>query len=274
MRSRLVILLLLSVVSGFSRTLISRTADTTQQTLANPNTQGATVFAKLCASCHGEDGAGARASALRDNRRLGAMSASEIENIIRGGTPNGMPPFASLSPAELESVTTYVRSLNASIAEVTMAGDVAAGERFFFGTGKCATCHIARGAGNAVGPDLSIIGRQLTADELRTALTQPDATIARGYAVARVQLKDGRTLRGFVRNEGNHVLPLQTLDGRLIAIDKRSATITRETGSAMPALKAAGDEIRDVIAYLSSLRGNSGLASGGAMGAHWFQRLR
>ena len=36
-------------------------------------------------------------------------------------------------------------------------------------------------------------------------------------------MKDGRTLRGFVRNEGNHVLPLQTLDGRLVAVDKRTA---------------------------------------------------
>jgi PQQ-dependent dehydrogenase (methanol/ethanol family) len=256
MRSRVLILLLLSVVSGLSRTVISRTADTTQQT-ANPIPQGAAVFAKLCASCHGEDGAGARASALRDNRRLGSMSASEIENIIRGGTPNGMPPFASLSPTELESVTTYVRSLNASITDVAIAGDVAAGERVFFGNGKCGTCHIARGSGTAVGPDLSNIGRRMTSDELTTALTRPDATIAQGYAIARVQLKDGRTLRGFVRNEGNHVLPLQTLDGRLIAVDKRSATIVRETGSVMPALKATPDDMRDLVAYLSSLRGSS-----------------
>ncbi len=68
-----------------------------------------------------------------------------------------------------------------------------------------------------------------------------------------MQLKDGRTLRGFVRNEGNHVLPLQTVDGRLVAVDKRTATITRETGSAMPPLKATPDETRDLIAFLSRL---------------------
>ena len=70
---------------------------------------------------------------------------------------------------------------------------------------------------------------------------------------ARVQLKDGRTLRGFVRNEGNHVLPLQTIDGRLVAVDKATAVITRETGSAMPPLKATPDETRDLIAFLASL---------------------
>ena len=66
-------------------------------------------------------------------------------------------------------------------------------------------------------------------------------------------MKDGRTLRGFVRNEGNHVLPLQTVDGRLVAVDKATAVITRETGSAMPPLKATPDETRDLIAFLSSL---------------------
>ena len=78
----------------------------------------------------------------------------------------------------------------------------------------------------------------MTVPELTRALVEPNAAIAQGYATARVQLKDGRTLRGFVRNEGNHVLPLQTVDGRLVAVDKRTATITRETGSAMPPLKA------------------------------------
>ena len=68
-----------------------------------------------------------------------------------------------------------------------------------------------------------------------------------------MQLKDGRTLRGFVRNEGNHVLPLQTVDGRLVAVDKATAVITRETGSAMPPLKATPDEMRDLIAFLSGL---------------------
>jgi PQQ-dependent dehydrogenase (methanol/ethanol family) len=95
----------------------------------------------------------------------------------------------------------------------------------------------------------------MTVPELTRALLEPSAAIAQGYAIARVQLKDGRTLRGFVRNEGNHVLPLQTVDGLLVALDKRAATITRETGSAMPPLNATPDETRDLIAFLSRLGG-------------------
>ena len=241
------------VVLGLSRTVRAR-----QQAPADSIAHGAAVFTKVCASCHGQGAAGGRAGALIDNRRLRAQSPAEIENIIRNGMPNGMPPFGSLPDADLQAVTLFVRSLNSSALDVQPAGDIAAGEAFFLGKGRCATCHIARGRGAPGGPDLSNIGRQMTLPELTQALAQPDATIAQGYATARVQLKDGSTLRGFVRNEGNHVLPLQTVDGRLIAIDKRSAVITRETGSPMPPLGATPDETRDLMAYLSRLGGTTG----------------
>ena len=222
--------------------------------------QGAAVFQRVCSSCHGERGAGGRATALVDNRRLRALSRAEIENIIRNGLPNGMPPFGSLADSDLQAVTTFVRSFNASAFDVQPGGDAVAGESFFFGKGECSSCHIARGRGAAAGPDLSNIGRQMTVPELTRSLLEPSAAIAQGYAAARVQLKDGRTLRGFIRNEGNHVLPLQTVDGRLVALDKRSAAITRETGSVMPPVQATPDEMRDLIAFLSRLDGGTSLS--------------
>ena len=129
---------------------------------APQSASGPGVFAKYCSSCHGQDAVGARATALADSQRLRTMSASEIANIIRNGTPNGMPPFSSLSTAELDGVTAYLRSLNPPLTDLTVVGDAVAGERYFFGNGKCGTCHIARGMGTAVGPDLSNIGRQMS----------------------------------------------------------------------------------------------------------------
>ena len=219
---------------------------------------GPGVFAKYCSSCHGQEGMGARATALADSQRLGAMSASEIANVIRNGTPNGMPPFNLLSNAELDGVTAYLRSLNPPVAHEVVMGDAAAGERYFFGSGKCGGCHTARGVGTAIGPDLSNIGRQLTPTELTRALVEPSATIAPNYAMASAQLKDGTTVRGFVRNEGNYTMPLQDLAGRLVVVDKRTAKVVREPGSIMPQLKATTDETRDLIAFLSGMRGSAG----------------
>jgi len=226
-----------------------------ERVAADAVAHGTAVFGKLCASCHGGGGAGGRAPALVDNRRLRAIADAELQDIIRNGTANGMPGFGSQPAADLRDVTLFVRALNSSAFEVAPAGDLAAGEAFFFGKGECASCHLIRGRGTAIGPDLSSVGRQLTMVELTKALTDPGATIAQGYGTVRVETTDGRTLRGFVRNEGNYVLPLQTLDERLVAIDKIHAKVTREAGSLMPALTATGDEQRDLIAYLSRLGG-------------------
>ena len=211
--------------------LLSMSPPSAQAPSPDQMTHGAAVFQKVCSSCHGDGGAGGRAASLVDNRRLRALPPAEVENIIRNGMPNGMPPFGSLPEADFQAVTAFVRTFNSSAFDLQPPGDVAAGESFFRGKGQCATCHIARGQGGAGGPDLSNIGRQMTVPELTRALLEPGTAIAQGYATARVQLKDGRTLRGFVRNEGNHVLPLQTVDGRLVAVDKAAAVITRESGS-------------------------------------------
>lgn len=225
---------------------------------------GGAVFNTLCAGCHGGGGAGGRAPSLVDSRRLRAMSDQELQTIIRTGTPNGMPGFGSMPAPDFRDVTSFVRSLTPSDEGSGAPGDVAAGEAFFFGKGRCGTCHLAAGRGTASGPDLSNIGRQMTIEQLRTALTDPAAAIAPGYATVRVQTKDGRSLRGFVRNEGNYVLPLQTLDGRLVAIDKKDAQITREAGSLMPALSATADETRDLLAYVSRLGGSFDSPASGA----------
>ncbi len=93
----------------------------------------------------------------------------------------------------------------------------------------------------------------MTPEELSQALVQPSATIAPGYAMASAILKNGTTVRGFIRNEGNHALPLQDLTGRLVVVDKDAAKITREPGSPMPPLKASPEEQTNLIAYLHQL---------------------
>jgi len=229
--------------------------------------RGADLFAKSCSTCHGQGALGGRASALANSRRIQSLSNADVQSIIRNGTSAGMPPFPAFTPAELESVTAYVRSLNESAdAGAATPGDVAAGARLFFGDGKCSSCHLAHGNGAAIGPDLTDVGRRLTAEELGRALREPAATIASGYSLATAKLKDGTTVRGFIRNEGNHTLPLQDLTGRLVVVDKHTATITRETGSIMPPLKAGADVEANLVAFLRDPKAGA-LGASGASGA-------
>ncbi len=87
-----------------------------------------------------------------------------------------MPSF-DLPPAELDSITLLLRSWNAPASESNPPGDRSAGERYFFGAGGCSQCHMAMGRGKAIGPDLSMLGRELTLPEIEESIRQPAARI-------------------------------------------------------------------------------------------------
>ncbi|HXB72969.1 MAG TPA: PQQ-binding-like beta-propeller repeat protein [Candidatus Acidoferrales bacterium] len=230
-------------------------------------------FGLLCAGCHGIGGAGGdRAPALVNNRGLRNRSENQIHDLIRDGTPGGMPNFA-LPEADLRALAQWAHSLNIPAADMQLPGDAAAGEQFFFGKGQCASCHIVAGRGKANGPDLSDIGRQLTAKELGQALDDPGALGGmhssstcpswawcpqNPWAVVNVRLQNGTALRGFARNQGMHDLQLQTLDGQMHLLHEGEYDQAQpEKVSAMPALKASADERRNLLAYLSHLEGVS-----------------
>jgi mono/diheme cytochrome c family protein len=140
-------------------------------------------FDKLCAACHGSGGSGTdRGPALVNNRGLRSRPENEIRDLIRNGTSRGMPPF-ELPENELQSLARFIRSLNGTDDKAKSEGDAAAGERFFFGKGQCASCHMARGRGKPNGPDLSNIARQLQSSELTQSLDNPSSRIAEGWTV-------------------------------------------------------------------------------------------
>jgi putative heme-binding domain-containing protein len=170
-----------------------------------------------------------------------------------------MPGFP-LPDDQLSPLAAYIRSLNTTAFEAKPAGDIAAGERFFFGAGKCASCHSVAGRGGSNGPDLSGIARQLTLAELEESLSDPSARIAPGNDAVSVALKDGQARRGFVRRRGSHDLQLQTLDGEMhLLSDRDYSRVTEEKTSLMPTVKAQAD----LVAWLSTL----GSAPVGAIGS-------
>ena len=228
-------------------------------------------YAGLCAGCHGPGATGTeRGPALVNSRTLRGRSENQIRNLIRNGTQGGMPGFA-LPDDQLRSIARWVHSLNASAFDVKPAGDVAAGEQFFFGKGQCGTCHMVRARGIANGPDLSNIGRQLTIRDLEELLDNPKSLTGKRssascpgwawcpqdpWAVVNVRLRDASALRGFARSQGKHDLQLQTFDGKFhLLAESEYQNISREEAPYMPALKATPKERMDLLAYLSRLDG-------------------
>ncbi|HXJ44282.1 MAG TPA: c-type cytochrome, partial [Bryobacteraceae bacterium] len=94
-------------------------------------------FIARCAGCHGEDGlGGGHGPAIVGLASPKAASVEAVRAVILGGIAGtGMPAF-SIPESEAEEIAGFVVRLRAPVA-----GDAAAGERFFLGQGKCSECH-------------------------------------------------------------------------------------------------------------------------------------
>ena len=219
--------------------------------------RGQKLYAENCVGCHGADFHGTdQGPALKGNPVVRQMSIRHLGNIIKTGIPKaGMPPF-DLPSEDLDALATFISSLNSIAAQGNVSGNATAGEQIFFGKGECGSCHMVSGRGRPIGPDLSNLGNEETADEIESALKNPSADIAPGYELVRVTLKDGSTLRGFARSRSNFDIRLEDLQGKLHLLQEGEiASIVEETQSAMPPVQASAEEFQDLLAYLCRLTG-------------------
>jgi alcohol dehydrogenase (cytochrome c) len=215
--------------------------------LANAQTAGRKPYESRCAGCHGADGGGAeRGPNLTESRRVRLASADTLRDFIRTGVPGGGMPAFPLPDAELDSIVSFVLALVAPAAEHPIAGDGAAGERFFFGTGNCSSCHMIKGRGGALGPDLSNVARERTAAQIDQALRKPSSARA-----ASVRLRNGTALRGLIRNESNYDLQFQDTSGALHLLSRDEIQAVTREKSLMPSIAPTPD----LMAFLTRLSG-------------------
>ncbi len=226
-----------------------------QEVSVRPETQQ--NYLKLCSGCHGEDARGTQQGpGLAGSASMRKRTLQSVRNIIRNGIPSaGMPGF-DLGSGALDELANFAVSLNALASASVIPGDAAAGKQFFFGKGKCASCHMVYGEGAPLGPDLSSIAAEMTVEELRESVIHPDSRIAPGYETVRVRLTNGQTLEGFARSRSAFELVLQDLKGAFhpVLMD-RVSSITEEKKSVMPAIETKSDDLQNVIAFLGRLTG-------------------
>ena len=244
---------------------------------------GKRPYQARCAGCHGEDGTGGgHGPNIVDVQRPRATTKDAIRSLILSGLPDrGMPAF-QIPASEADAIAAYVLTFKPAARTVgeTAPGNPEAGERFFAGKGNCLNCHMVRGRGGVLGPDLSNIGSLRTAARIEQALRDPGAappaTTGRGgrgsrggssYRAVNVRLRNGQTIRGIAKNEGPFDLQLLGTDGKLHLLLKEQVADVAGEKSLMPKLMAPVDETRDLVAYLTRLRTDPGakatLASGG-----------
>jgi putative heme-binding domain-containing protein len=223
---------------------------------------GERLFRLHCAECHGLDGQGGRGPDLtRGIYRHGSTDQALYRTISQGVTGTQMPA-TSLSERQLLQIVSHVRGLAGS-ARVAVSGDPAAGGKLFAGKGGCPKCHMVRGEGGSLGPDLTYIGSLRAPANLRASVLRPDEEIDSAYWAVEAVDKNGKIYSGIRLNEDSYTIQLLDVNENLHSLAKKdlqTLTIDKRK-SRMPAYAGVftASELDDLVAYLYSLQRNARL---------------
>jgi putative heme-binding domain-containing protein len=270
--------LLVFAVSVFSLTgdsTFAQAQETTNPLAGNPKAieEGASQFRADCALCHGmQANGGSRGPDLTRGIWNHGGSDAEIFRTINEGVPGTLMPASNLSEAEAWEIIAYLRTL-APKAPEAVPGDPKAGEKFFLGDGNCSLCHMVAGKGGRLGPDLSRVGATRSPKYLAEKLRNPNGSVAVGlmepgkewpleYGTVKVVTRQGETITGVVRNEDSYSIELMdTSENLRLYLKKDLLEVKHLEKTLMPVYDEDTldkQQLRDLVAYLYSLRGSDG----------------
>jgi putative heme-binding domain-containing protein len=123
---------------------------------------------------------------------------------------------------------------------------------------QCLKCHMVQKDGGQIGPDLSLIGKKASVENLLESLLYPSKAIADQYATWTVATADGQTVSGLLVSESESTVTIRDANGKdypipVKEVEKRSKSLV----SLMPddAAKALTEqELLDLVAYLATLK--------------------
>jgi cytochrome c oxidase cbb3-type subunit III len=233
--------------------------------------EGASLFRANCSPCHGLNAqGGGRGPDLTAGRWVHGSSDADIFRTITRGVPGTEMPANGFDDSETWAILAYLRSL-APAKSATIAGDPAKGEKIFWGTGGCSTCHMVQGRGGVLGPDLSRVGEARSVTYLTDSIREPSKELTSGmldpnnhyglplvYDTVTVVTADGHKIVGVAKNEDTFSLQLLDTNQHLqFFLKKNLKEVNHDRKSLMPAysetmLKSA--ELQDLVAYLAGLR--------------------
>jgi cytochrome c oxidase cbb3-type subunit 3 len=234
--------------------------------------EGASLFRANCSPCHGLNArGGGRGPDLTAGRWIHGGSDEAIFQTISQGVTGTEMPANAFEDSETWTLVAYLRSLSAAAPSLAQ-GDRMTGEHLFFGKEKCAQCHMVKGRGGHLGPALDRVGAARSLAYLTESIREPSKELSLGYSdpnnhycipleydTVVVTMRNGERLLGVAKNEDAFSIQLLGQDDELhLLIKKNLADVRHERRSLMPAYSSemlSDSELQDLLAYLSSLRG-------------------
>src|SRR5262249_33593065 len=138
------------------------------------------------------------------------------------GVPGTQMPANGFEDSETWAIIAYLRSLTpATQISSATRGNAAAGERVFMTTGACSSCHMVKGHGGLLGPELSRVGASRSIAYLIESIREPDKELSDGmldpnnhyglplvYDTVTVTPKVGDKIVGVAKNEDTFSIQL------------------------------------------------------------------
>ena len=234
--------------------------------------EGASLFRANCSPCHGLNArGGGRGPDLTSGRWTHGSIDSAIFRTITQGVPGTEMPANGFEDSEIWAIIAYLRSLEPPIRPI-VSGNPVNGKKIFSGSAGCSNCHMVKGSGGLLGPDLSRVGASRSVAYLIDSIRRPDQELSSGmldpnnhyglplvYDTVTVVTAAGERITGVARNEDTFSVQLLATDQSLqLFLKKDVGEVIHERKSLMPpyledALGAS--QLQDLISYLETLRG-------------------
>ena len=235
--------------------------------------QGKDLYDRSCIACHGiNGGASERAPAIvlsGATALRGERSDAQILTIIRTGIAGTtMPAWTGrLADDDILKIGAYIHSLRGTAIDTPLPGDPTHGEQVFWGKGQCGSCHMIKGRGGVIGPDLTNLASIRKAVAINDALTKAQHRVygdggvhlpmlpAMDYEPAQAVTLKGEAIDGVLLNRDAYSVQMMGMDGRLRLFDRAQLrSLTIKPRSLMPTdydKRLTADEFRDLMAFLS-----------------------
>lgn len=222
--------------------------------------RGRSEFKSTCGFCHGDDATGNRAPDLvRSPSVSHDVNGEVVGPIIRNGRADkGMPPFATLSAAQIADMVQFLHkqayeALHSNSVprdyplKKLLTGSVDAGKAYFSGAGGCASCHSGTG-------DLKGVAARYSPLELQQRFLYPSGS---GKRTATVTLPTGQTMVGAVAEADEFDIAITDKDGWYRSWPRSQVKVQiRDSLAAHRALleKYTDQDIHNVFAYLETFK--------------------
>ncbi len=147
----------------------------------------------------------------------------------------------------------------AQLIEVSNAKGNASRGATLFASAKsaCVSCHRIGKLGGSIGPELTAIGKQRTAEQLIESVLWPNRLVEEKYRVVQVLTVDGEILRGYIESENaDSLVILDPANGTKRSVEIEDIEDRKSLPSLMPEGLVNGwsqEQIADLVSFLTDL---------------------